>query len=315
MILPLVVLLSSSVPIADDGTGAVKARAVAAVEAQAPRLIELSQAIWEFAEIALRESRSAAVLADYAEAEGFRVERGVAGMPTAFIASYGTGEPIIGIMGEFDALPGISQKALPRREALEEGRPGHGCGHNLFGPASLGAAVAIRRLIEAGTLSGTIRFYGTPAEESVGGKIYMVRDGLFDDVSVALAWHPSAEIRSDTEGTQALVDFIVEFRGRSAHAALRPVERRLRARRPRDLHLRVESDAGARATYGSHSLRHPERRRRPQRGAGLREGLVLDPRLAPPRGRSTARACEEHHSRRCARGRRDREADGPVGRL
>lgn len=194
----------------------------ASIEKQKPELIDLSDRIWHFAEIALREKRSAAALADYAEKKGFRVERGVAGMPTAFQATFGQGRPIIGILGEYDALPGLSQKASPVREPLKEGGPGHGCGHNLFGPGSLGAAVAIKELIATGQLHGTIRFYGTPAEESVGGKIYMAREGLFDDLDVCLAWHPSAETLADMESTQALIDFIVEFYGQTAHAANDP---------------------------------------------------------------------------------------------
>ena len=199
-----------------------KEAVVASIDAQAPNLIGLSDQIWRFAETALRETRSAKALADHAEAQGFTVERGVAGMPTAFVANYGSGRPIIGIMGEYDALPGISQKAQTTKEPYEEGAGGHGCGHNLFGAASLGAAIAIKERIAAGELSGTIRFYGTPAEESVGGKLYMVSDGLFDDVDVALAWHPSYENSADTDSTQALVDFVVEFRGQSAHAASDP---------------------------------------------------------------------------------------------
>ncbi len=199
-----------------------KRSAVGSIEAQAGDLIGLSDQIWRFAETALRETRSAAVLADHAERQGFEVERGVAGMPTAFIATYGSGEPVIGIMGEYDALPGISQKPQATKEAFEEGAGGHGCGHNLFGAASLGAAIAIKELIEAGELAGTIRFYGTPAEESVGGKLYMVRSGLFDDVDVALAWHPSYENSADTSSSQAMVDFVVEFRGKAAHAASDP---------------------------------------------------------------------------------------------
>src|SRR5688572_27550403 len=167
-----------------------KEEAVAAVEKHRDELINLSNQIWAFAETALRETRSAKLLADYAEKQGFKVERGVAGMPTAFTATYGSGRPIIGILGEYDALPGISQKATTTKEPLEAGAAGHGCGHNLFGAASLGAAVAIKELIAAGRLRGTVRFYGTPAEESIGGKIYMIRDGLFKDVDVALAWHP-----------------------------------------------------------------------------------------------------------------------------
>ncbi len=202
-----------------DGT---KGAAIRSIDIQAEGLTELSDRVWRYAETALREVKSAKALADHAEAHGFVVERAVAGMPTAFTATYGKGSPVIGIMGEYDALPGISQKARPTKEAYEEGAGGHGCGHNLFGAASLGAAVAIKELIERGEIDGTIRFYGTPAEESVGGKLYMVRDGLFDDVDVALAWHPSYENSADTGSTQAMVDFVVEFRGRAAHAAADP---------------------------------------------------------------------------------------------
>lgn len=184
--------------------------------------ISMSDAIWVYAETALREYKSSKLLADYAKKKGFRVTRGVAGMPTAFTAEFGSGKPIIGIMGEYDALPGISQKAQPTKEPLEAGGNGHGCGHNLFGVASLSAAIAIKELIQAGKLKGTIRFYGTPAEESVGGKIYMARDGLFNDLDVCLDWHPDTEIAANTQSSQALIDFIVEFKGKAAHAAYDP---------------------------------------------------------------------------------------------
>lgn len=199
-----------------------KKQAVSSIERHSAELVRLSRQIWEFAETALRETRSAAVLADYAEAQGFRITRGVAGMPTAFIASYGEGRPIIGILGEYDALPGLSQKAVPRQEPLAEGAGGHGCGHNLFGPASLGAAIAVKELIAAGKLRGTVRFYGTPAEEAVGGKQYMAREGLFNDLDVALAWHPDHSTQADTGSSQAIVDLSVEFRGTAAHAAFDP---------------------------------------------------------------------------------------------
>lgn len=219
----LVVALSLLMPLAAGAQpSANKAAAVAAVENHRADLVSLSDEIWRYAETALRETRSAKALADHAEKLGFRVERGVAGMPTAFVASYGEGRPVIGILGEYDALPGISQKAQPTREPLEAGAPGHGCGHNLFGAASLGAAIAVKELIAAGKLNGTVRFYGTPAEESVGGKLYMVREGLFRDVDAVLAWHPADEVRADTKSTQAMVDFVVEFRGRAAHAAFDP---------------------------------------------------------------------------------------------
>jgi aminobenzoyl-glutamate utilization protein B len=199
-----------------------KEEAVASIEKRKAEMTKLSDQIWGFAETAFREHKSSKALSDYAEQQGFKVERGIAGMPTAFIASYGQGQPVIGILGEFDALPGISQKALPSKEALEAGAPGHGCGHNLFGVASLSAAISIKELIAAGKLKGTIRFYGTPAEEAGSGKAYMTRDGLFKDLDVCLAWHPATETQADVDSTQALVDFVVEFKGKAAHAALDP---------------------------------------------------------------------------------------------
>jgi aminobenzoyl-glutamate utilization protein B len=199
-----------------------KQAATASVDAHRADLVSLADQVWAFAETALRETRSAALLADHAEKQGFRVERGVAGMPTAFVASYGDGRPVVGVLGEYDALPGLSQKAVAARAPLREGAPGHGCGHNLFGAASLGAAIAVKELIAAGELSGTVRYYGTPAEEAIGGKVYMTRAGLFRDVDVALAWHPDDRTRADMQGGQALVDLAVEFEGRTSHAAYDP---------------------------------------------------------------------------------------------
>jgi aminobenzoyl-glutamate utilization protein B len=205
-----------------DPALAKKQEAVALIEKQQAPLERVSDEIWGYAETALREKRSAKTMSDYAEQQGFKVERGVAGMPTAFVASYGEGRPIIGILGEYDALPGISQKAQSGKEALVAGAPGHGCGHNLLGTASMGAAVAIKEMIAAGKLKGTIRYYGTPAEEAVGGKVYMIRAGLFQDVDIVLAWHPATKMDVDTAGGQAIVDTIVEFHGKAAHAAFDP---------------------------------------------------------------------------------------------
>jgi aminobenzoyl-glutamate utilization protein B len=199
-----------------------KQAASESIEAHRAELVSLADQVWALAETALREKRSAALLADYAEKQGFRVERGIAGMPTAFVASYGAGRPVIAVLGEYDALPGLSQKAAPEKAPLEAGAAGHGCGHNLFGSASLGAAIAVKELIAAGRLSGTVRFYGTPAEEAVGGKAYMARDGAFKDVDVALAWHPADRTRADMQGGQAVVDLMVEFKGKAAHAAVDP---------------------------------------------------------------------------------------------
>ena len=195
---------------------------LASVEKHQEELIKLSDQVWAFAETALRETQSSKVLADYAAAQGFKVTRGVAEMPSAFVAEFGSGKPIIGIMGEFDALPGLSQKAQPTKEPLNEGKPGHGCGHNMFGAASLGAAVAIKELIAAGKLKGTIRFYGTPAEEDIGGKIYMARAGLFSDLDICFDWHPDFETKANMQSSQSMVSYLVEFKGTSAHAAFDP---------------------------------------------------------------------------------------------
>lgn len=192
------------------------------IEKHQKEMITLSDQIWAAAETAFEENKSAKLLADYAEQQGFKVERGVAEIPTAFVATYGSGKPVISILGEFDALPGISQKAQPTKEALNEGAAGHGCGHNLFGVGSLGAAIAIKELIESGQLKGTIKFFGTPSEEKYFGKIWMVRAGLWDDVDVNISWHPSASIKADVQSSLALIDFKVEFFGQAAHASADP---------------------------------------------------------------------------------------------
>ena len=195
---------------------------ISSVEKHQDDLINLSRQIWTFAEIAMQEKQSSKVLADFAEAKGFKITRAAANIPTAFIAEFGTGRPIIGILGEFDALPGSSQKAQPTKEPLNEGGSGHACGHNLFGAGSLGAAIAIKELIAAGKLTGTIRFYGTPAEEDIGGKVYMARAGLFDDLDVCLDWHPDDEIKANMQSSQAIIDYDISFTGKSAHAATDP---------------------------------------------------------------------------------------------
>jgi len=211
-----------SVVLAQAPFTAQKSAVVASIDAHAQELARLSDQVWAFAETGLRETRSAEALALYAEKQGFRVRRGVAQMPTAFVAEYGQGSPVIGVLGEYDALPGISQKAQPTQEPVEAGAPGHGCGHNLLGVGALGAALAIKEQIAAGTLPGTVRFYGTPAEENAAGKVYMIRAGLFKDADVILSWHPGDENNADTKSSQALIDFIVEFHGKTAHAAFDP---------------------------------------------------------------------------------------------
>ena len=199
-----------------------KKAVVASVEKHKAELIKISDSIWAAAETAFEESKSSKILADYAEKNGLTVERGVANIPTAFTATYGSGKPVISILGEFDALPGLSQKASPVRESLEDGAAGHGCGHNLFGTASLGAAIAIKELMDAGKLKGTIKFLGTPSEEKYFAKVWMVEAGLWNDVDVNLSWHPGAQIEADVQSGLSLIDFIVEFEGQAAHASLDP---------------------------------------------------------------------------------------------
>ena len=199
-----------------------KAAIKTSVEKHKADLINISDKIWSNAETAFEEKESSTLLADYAEKNGFKVERGVAGMPTAFVATYGSGKPVISVLGEFDALPGLSQKANPTKDPITEGGSGHGCGHNLFGTGSLGAAIAIKELIEQGKIKGTIKFFGTPSEEKYFGKIWMVREGLWDDVDVNISWHPAAEIKSDVQSSLALVDFKIEFFGQAAHASADP---------------------------------------------------------------------------------------------
>ena len=199
-----------------------KQSAIASVEKHKQNLIKLSDSIWSFAEIAFQETKSAEVLANYAEKNGLNVIRGVADIPTAFTATYGSGKPVISILGEFDALPGLSQGTEPTKDPVVEGAPGHGCGHNLFGAASLGAAIAIKEQIEAGKLKGTVKFLGTPAEEKYFAKVWMVEAGLWDDVDVNISWHPGAQTASDVQSSLSLIDFIVEFYGQAAHASADP---------------------------------------------------------------------------------------------
>ena len=192
------------------------------IEKHQNALIKISDDIWSAAETAFEETESSKILADYAEKQGFTVERGVAEMPTAFVATYGSGKPVISVLGEFDALPGLSQNTTPTKSPLTEGNPGHGCGHNLFGAGSLGAAVAIKELIEQGKIKGTVKFFGTPSEEKFFGKIWMVNAGLWDDVDVNISWHPAPITEADVQSSLALVDFKVEFFGQAAHAAADP---------------------------------------------------------------------------------------------
>jgi aminobenzoyl-glutamate utilization protein B len=178
--------------------------------------------IWNFAEVGYKEVKSSALLQQQLKDAGFTVDAGVAGIPTAFVATYGNGKPVIGILAEFDALPGLSQQAVPEKQPINGQIAGHGCGHHLFGTASVAAGIEIQKLIASGQLKGTIKVYGCPAEEGGSGKVYMVRAGLFNDVDVVLHWHPGAE--NGVTMTSALANISAKFRfhGIAAHAAASP---------------------------------------------------------------------------------------------
>lgn len=199
-----------------------KKEVVQAIESKYSTYSAIAKQIWEYAEVGYKETKSSALLADVLEKAGFTVERGVAGIPTAFIATYGSGKPVIGILGEYDALPGISQDAVPEVKAIAGKTAGHACGHNLFGTASAAAAIEIRNWLIANKKTGTVRFYGTPAEEGGAGKVYMVRDGLFKDVDIVLHWHPGSDNSAEAGSTLANKSGKFRFYGIAAHAAASP---------------------------------------------------------------------------------------------
>ncbi len=184
--------------------------------------IALASQIWEWAELGYLETRSSKLLAEHLAENGFAVTTGVADIPTAFVASYGRGEPTIGILAEFDALPGLSQKAMPTRAPREVGGSGHACGHHLFGAASVTAGIALAEWLETNNRPGTVKVFGTPAEEGGSGKVYLAREGLFEDVDVVLHWHPGSSNSAAASTTTANKSGRFTFRGRAAHAASAP---------------------------------------------------------------------------------------------
>ena len=189
---------------------------------RADHYTEIADRIWELAELGYMETESAAMLAGELEDHGLTVERGVAGIPTAFVASYGSGSPVIGVMGEFDALPGMNQDRVPVRQPIEGKNSAHGCGHNLFGTASVAAAIAAAEWLQRTGRTGTVRFYGTPAEEGGSGKVYMVRAGLFDDADVVLSWHAADRNGASPGSNLAVKSAKFRFHGVSAHAGTAP---------------------------------------------------------------------------------------------
>lgn len=186
---------------------------------------EISQEIWSLAEMGYQEEKSSALLQQTLQDAGFTIKKGVAGIPTAFIAEYGNGSPVVAIMGEYDALPGLSQEAVAEKKTAG-GAAGHACGHHLFGTASTAAAIATKEWMDANKKQGTIRFYGTPAEEGGSGKVYMVRAGLFNDVDIALHWHPGSQNAANAGAALANKSAKFRFHGFSAHAAAAPEQGR-----------------------------------------------------------------------------------------
>lgn len=197
------------------------------LESRQEELYAASDYIWDCAETAFREVKSSARLREILEKEGFTVKKGVAGMPTAFTASYGQGAPVIGILGEYDALPDMSQKAgIDKPEPVKKGRPGHGCGHNLLGVGSLAGALCVKEYLSTHPNSGTVIYFGCPGEEGGGGKVFMVRKGLFDKVDCVLTWHPSFFNIAVAGSSLANIRKVYTFKGRAAHAAGSPHEGR-----------------------------------------------------------------------------------------
>jgi len=192
------------------------------LDENAAGFLQMSDQIWENPEIYWEEKFASGLQADYLESEGFAVTRNSAGMQTAFIAEWGTGKPVLAFIGEYDALAGLSQVNEPVKKAVVEGGPGHGCGHNILGVASLAAAVAVQKWLEANDISGTVRIYGTPAEEMGGGKVFMAREGLFSDLDAALSYHPSFINMASKASTVAIVSSSFLFKGKSSHAGGAP---------------------------------------------------------------------------------------------
>ncbi|WP_426445896.1 amidohydrolase [Paenibacillus sp. S-38] len=187
-----------------------------------PLYEDLALQIWERPETAYEELFASSLLSSVLEEAGFRLRRGIGGIPTAFVAEYGSGGPVLGILGEYDALPGLSQKVSAEREPVTPNGPGHGCGHNLLGTAGVEAAVALKHRLEAEGIAGTIRYYGCPAEEVLSGKTFMAREGVFDDLDAALTWHPGSQNTPWSTPTSALTSVELHFHGRAAHAGGAP---------------------------------------------------------------------------------------------
>lgn len=216
-------LLAGTGGAAEPAGSAGKAAMTRWLGGQAAVYCEAAMQIWKWAEPGYQETMSSALLLSFFEKAGFTVQKGVAGIPTAFVAAYGTGKPVIGLLGEFDALPGLAQEAVPEKTKRNSTNGyGHACGHHLFGVASMAAALAVAEQIKSGALKGTVRFYATPAEEGGAAKVYMARNGLFDDCDAVLHWHPADHNSAGDPSNLARIAAKFRFYGQSAHAAGAP---------------------------------------------------------------------------------------------
>ena len=213
---------SAPLPLHAQGGKSVLDGVLGGLDAKREHYSDVAKQIWNFAELGYQETKSSTLLQSELSNAGFTVKAGVAEIPTAFVASWGGGKPVIAIVGEFDALPGLSQAAVPTRQPIATSIAGHACGHNLFGTASTAAAIAVKQWLESQHKTGTIRFYGTPAEEGGSGKVYMVRAGLFNDVDAVVTWHPGDRNDVSPVSNLANIGAKFRFRGMSAHAAAAP---------------------------------------------------------------------------------------------
>ena len=216
-------LLVNVQPLFARGNNGLKQKAIAQVDSIQPLIDEIAEKLWQYSELALQETRSAELLVDKLESEGFQVEKNVADLPTAFVATFGSGSPTIGILAEYDALPDVGNQAVPEQMPRKDGiTSGQGCGHNLFGAASVGGAIALKRLLVDNNLKGTIKLFGTPAEETIIGKVYMAKAGVFDGLDAVIDWHPATKTRINNQTGLAMNSFEVEFFGKTAHGAADP---------------------------------------------------------------------------------------------
>ena len=275
-----------------------KSLAIESLDSMAKYFEELSDAIWEKAELSLKEFSSAKLYCDALRELGFTVTEGLCGIPTAFCGSYGSGRPVIGILGEYDALSGLAQEAgIAEKRAVPGNGCGHGCGHNLLGAGSLAAAVAVKRFLEQSGRSGTVIFYGCPGEEGGSGKAYMAREGLWRKLDAALSWHPDSVNQVVTGTNNSCIQVLYRFHGIASHAAAAPQNGRSALDAVELMNIGVQFLR----EHMSEDCRIHYRRHQPQRGAGGGGGAVHGAGQQGGRLRGAAKAGGRH----CQRGRPD----------